>query len=82
MLDIEVELDRSRFKVEVGVGIGVATELRLAEPGRGGGCMGVCFDREEGRDDPDRASVGVCGRRVGTVLELPFWASCAASSAR
>jgi hypothetical protein len=52
----DVEDERPRF--EVGVCVGVAAGVLFAEPGRGGGCMGVGFEIEA-RDDPERASVGV-----------------------
>lgn len=53
---VEIEDDLSRFKVRVGVD--VAADVLLAAPGRGGGCIGVCFGFEL-RADADRASVGV-----------------------
>lgn len=55
-LVIDLEDDRSRFKG--GAGVGVETDVFLAELGRGGGCMGVCFDFDT-REEPERASVGV-----------------------
>lgn len=67
LTELDIEVDLSRFKI----GVDVEAGAFLADPGRGGGCMGVCFDFEP-REDPDRASVGVWGRRVGTVTELPF----------
>jgi hypothetical protein len=78
---VEVEIDRSRLTLGVGVGVGVAAaEVLRADPGRGGGCMGVCFDFGP-RKDPERASAGI-GGMVGSVLAFPFCASCASSSAR
>ncbi len=56
MLVIDLEDDRSRFKG--GAGVGAAIDVFLAEPGRGGGCMGVCFGFDT-REEPVRASVGV-----------------------
>lgn len=53
---VDIEVDRSRFRI--GVGVAVAAGGLLAEPGRGGGCMGVCLALGP-RADPERASVGV-----------------------
>lgn len=77
-MGVGIEDDRSRFRFGVGVEI---EGVRFAEPGRGGGCMGVCLVFAA-REDPDRASVGVWGSKAGIVVAFPFWASCATSSAR
>lgn len=79
-MKIDAEVEHSCFGVAAGVVADDAPGVLLAEAGRGGGCMGVCFNLEP-REVPERARVGVCGS-VWVMAELPFWASCASSSAR
>ncbi len=55
---VDTEFDRSRFSLGAGVVTEDAAGVLFAEPGRGGGCMGVCFD-VEAREDAALASVGV-----------------------